>query len=474
MATSYPTDNIYLTNNFAPVRMEADAPDLIVEGEIPDGLNGVLYRNGPNPQYAPWSKHHHWFMGDGMIHALFIEDGKVRYRNRWVRTQKFEHEQRLGESVVATDFDDILNQDPRAEGISLNVANTNIVYHAGKLLALEEASPAVSMDPDTLETHGPWTFDGAYDGPMTAHPKFDPNTGEMVFFGAMAFGPGSPQVAYNVADAGGKLTTVDVIEAPYASMIHDFLVTDNYVGLPVMPATIDLERIMEGGPFIGWEPDKGNHIGIFKRSDGPGAIRWFTGDPSYVFHPLNAYEEDGKFIADVMRYNKLPLFDDVEGKPGDAMTEATSKLVRWTFDLDGNSESYKEDELDDFTGDFPRLDERFAGKKHEVGFFATRTADLDDMTGPFDTILVRNFKTGSSQCWTPGQGQFIQEPVFVPRSPDAAQGDGWLLTLTYNAADNLSDLVILDARNVTAGPVARAKLPTRVPYGFHGNWRPLS
>lgn len=473
MAAQFPDTNPYLTGNYGPVRMEADAPDLEIEGEVPEGLAGVLYRNGPNPHYAPWSEHHHWFLGDGMIHALFVENGRVRYRNRWVKTEKFKAEARFGEAVMPTDFDDILKADPRSEGIPLNVANTNVVYHAGKLLALEEGSPPVELDADTLDTIGPWTFGGDYGGPFTAHPKMDPDSGEMVFFGYMAGGPGSPQIAYNVADASGGLTRSEMIEAPFCSMVHDFLVTENFVGLPVLPATASIERMLGQKPFFAWEPDKGNHIGIFDRSEGAGAIRWFTGNPSYVYHPLNAYEEDGKLIADVMQYERIPLFADPDGTNTSGIDSAEGRLTRWTFDLGGNSDTYSEEALDDFNGEFPRFDERFAGKKHSVGYFAVRRR-ATETGGPFDTLLARNFKTGSCDEWTPGAGEWVQEPVFVPRSADAPEGDGWLLSLTYKAADNLSDLVILDAQNLAAGPVARAKLPTRVPYGFHGNWRSLA
>lgn len=470
MAQPYPTNNPYLRGNYGPVRMESDAPDLVIEGEIPAGLNGVLYRNGPNPQYAPWSADHHWFLGDGMVHALTIEDGTVRYRNRWVRTQKFEHERKLGEAVVPTNFDDILTADPRAEGVPLNVANTNIVYHGDRLLALEEGSSPMAMDPDTLDTLAPFDFDGAYQGPVTAHPKIDPDTGEMVFFGYMAGGPGSPLVAYNTADATGRITDSAMIEAPYCSMIHDFLVTEHFVGLPVLPAAVDLERMLNGKPMIAWEPDRGNQIGIFSRQDGAGAIRWFSGNPSYVYHPLNAYEENGTLIADMVQYDAVPLFGDAEGNNTLGIDTAKGHLTRWSFDLEGNSNSYKEERLDDFDAEFPRLDERFAGKKHSIGFFAVRRRGTED-GGPFDTILARHFKTGRCDEWTPGPGEWVQEPVFVPRSANAAEGDGWLLTVTYKAEDNLSDLVILDATDLAAGPVARAKLPTRVPYGFHGNWR---
>ena len=168
--------------------------DLVVEGEIPRELHGTLYRNGPNPQFAPRGKYH-WFDGDGMIHALTIGDGKAHYRNRWVRTQGFQMEREAGESFFGG-LANFANSDPRAEGIFPNAANTNIIGHGGKLLALWEAGPPHELDPHTLETIGPYDFDGQLLGPMTAHPKIDPETGELFFFG---YSPFPPYLRYYVA-----------------------------------------------------------------------------------------------------------------------------------------------------------------------------------------------------------------------------------------------------------------------------------
>ena len=201
--------NPYLSGNFAPVRDELDI-DLTVAGEIPEGLAGAFYRNGPNPQFEPGSDYH-WFAGDGMIHGFFIEDGKVRYRNRYVRTPKWKAEHAAGRRLFGT-FGNPATTDPSVLWQDSGAANTNIVWHAGKLMALEEAHKPIELDPVSLETRG---YLDAYRNCVTAHPKIDPATGEMVWFGyGVGQAPFSKTLSYGVTDAAGAVARRDDFEAP--------------------------------------------------------------------------------------------------------------------------------------------------------------------------------------------------------------------------------------------------------------------
>lgn len=469
MAHAFP-DHPFLNGNYGPVRMEAEAPDLEIIGDMPTNLSGMLYRNGPNPAYAP-RKDYHWFLGDGMIHGFEFDDGKVNYRNKWVRTEKFKVERQHGEALLSTDFNDLGERDQRAGNTGLNAANTSIIYHGDKLLALEEVNPPVELDPDTLETIGPWHFGGKYSGPMTAHPRVDPKTGEMVFFAYFGGFPGEPKVGLHWVNSAGALTRSEIIDVPYCAMIHDFLITENYIVLPIFPATIDMNRISKGGAFVAWDPSHHTHVAVIPREGNiNGNIRWFEADPCYVYHPLNAYETgDGKIICDMMQYPDAALFDENGGNTN-ALEATESRLTRWTLDLNANTGDFAQTQLSDFSGDFPRIDDRVTGLKNDHGFFATKSLK-DQEGGPFDTILHRDFVTGTDHKWVAPAGQFVAEPVFVPDDADAAEGDGYLLSPVFLKDENRTDLVVLRARDVAAGPIARAKLPTRVPYGFHGNWR---
>ncbi|HEY3890121.1 MAG TPA: carotenoid oxygenase family protein [Caulobacteraceae bacterium] len=455
-----PRIDAYLSGNFAPVRSEDDF-DLEIAGQIPAGIRGAFYRNGPNPQFEPRGNYH-WFTGDGMIHGFFVEDGRVRYRNRYVRTPKWEIENSAGKALFG-------GFDPRAADPSVaakdgGVANTNIVWHAGRLLALEEGHKPFELDPITLDSRG---YLDDYAGRVTAHPKIDPKTGEMVWFGyGVGDMPLSNTVSYGVTDAAGKVVRRDDFEAPFSSMVHDFLVTDRYALFPILPLTGDLQRAMQGGPAYAWEPEKGSHVGVMARDAGVETMRWFTTDACYVFHPMNAWEEGDKIFADVMEYPSAPLFPNVDG----TMNERPSaRLMRWTFDLGGASNTIGREAIDDLDGEFPRFDERYAGLAYRHGWFAANHGNPDSVR--FDSVAHIDLKTGRRQVYDFGSGDSPGEPIFIPRAADATEGDGWVIAVVYRAAEDVSDFVVFDAQAVAAGPIASAKLPRRVPFGFHGNWR---
>jgi len=454
--------NPYLSGNFAPVRSEDDF-DLPVTGEIPQALRGALFRIGPNPQFNPRvPEQHHWFGGDGMVHGFYVEDGAVRYRNRYVRTPKWELEHEHGRALFGG-MGDPLTSDPLTAGNEGGVANTNIVWHAGKLMALEEGHHPFEMDARTLESKG---YVRAYRGRVTAHPKIDPVTGEMTWF---AYGVGeaplSAGMSYGVTAADGTVLRRDDFQAPFASMVHDFTTTANHVLFPVLPLTGSLERAMRGGPAFAWEPDKGSHVGVMRRDGDVGSIRWFNAPACYVFHPLNGWEEGDRIYCDVMRYDVAPLFPKADGSPGD---KAAARLVRWTFDLAGDSDAIKEEPLDDLDGEFPRVDPRVETLRHRHGWYAADPSG--SKTVRLNSIAHLDLQTGRRQVYELDGGDATSEPVFVPRSADAPEGDGWLVAVVYRAAEDRSDLLVFEAQDIARGPIATAAMPRRVPFGFHGNW----
>ncbi|MFI4973592.1 MAG: carotenoid oxygenase family protein [Caulobacterales bacterium] len=454
--------NPYLAGNFGPVRSEDDF-DLTVTGEIPAGLRGAFYRNGPNPQFEPRDEYH-WFSGDGMIHGFFVEDGKVRYRNRYVRTPKWETEHAAGKALWGG-FGNPMTSDPSVMGKDSGVANTNIVWHANRLYALEEGHPPFELDPATL---GPRGYAEQYRGKVTAHPKIDPETGEMVWFAYMVGQmPFTNTVSYGVTDAAGNVARRDDFEAPFCSMVHDFLVTRRHALFPILPLTGSLQRAMSGQPAFAWEPEKGSYVGVMARDAAVDTIRWFNTDACYVFHPMNAWEEGDRIFADVMEYPIAPLFPTVDGQMS---ARAGAQLVRWTFDLAGASNAIKREPLDDLAGEFPRFDERRAGLGYRHGWFAAQQ-QLREGGPRFDSIAHIDLATGKRVTHDFGGTGAPGEPVFVPRSADAAEGDGWLVAVVYRLDEDRSDFVVFDAQDVPAGPIATARVPRRVPFGFHGNWR---
>jgi len=454
--------NPYLTGNFAPVHSEDDF-ELVVEGVLPPGLTGTLYRNGPNPQFESRDGNYHWFVGDGMLHAFTLNEGRVHYRNRWVRTNKWTVEHAAGQALFGS-WGNPMTTDPSVMGTDSGVANTNIVQHAGRLLALEEAHAPFQLSGPELDSIGSYDLGGK----VTAHPKTCPLTGEMVFF-AYADDPMplSSKVSWGVADAAGTLLKRETFEAPYCSMIHDFAVTREHVVIPVLPLTGSLQRAMGGKPVFAWEPEKGGQLAVLRRDRGVESLRWFEAPKGYVFHVMNAFDssdEGGEtLIVDVMRYASAPLFPRADGTRGE---NAAAYLVRWTIDL--ASGSVTERQLDDLAGEFPRFDERLAGLPYRHGWFVGQSLK----PGDFRTHIIAHIdlETGRRSEWSVPVGDAVSEAVFTPASPTAPEGEGWLTAVVYRGQLNASELVVLDAQNVAAGPVATARVPRRVPFGFHGNW----
>ncbi|HTF34483.1 MAG TPA: carotenoid oxygenase family protein [Myxococcota bacterium] len=459
MSRPFPNDP-FLQGNYASFPLEGEIHDCVVEGEVPRELDGTLYRNGPNPQYAPPGRYH-WFDGDGMIHAFAIHNGRVAYRNRWVRTARFSLERAAGEGLFGG-LADMAKTDPRAATTSPNAANTNIVFHAGRLLALWEGGPPHALDPRTLETIGPFDFRGKLVGPMTAHPKIDPESGEMLFFG-YSFTP--PFLRYHVVAKDGTLVRSEEIEVAVPTMMHDFITTREHVIFLVCPATIRLENVEKTGSPLGWEPELGTRIGVMPRSGGSRDIVWFEANPCYVFHPMNAYSERGRIVADVCRYPRLPLFD--AGDRAEGMEDLTAKLTRWTLDLAGGT--VKEEALDDISSEFPRLDERRSGLSYRHGY-AGGLAPTSAKASGFNAIVHYDLEAGRRRMHVVPEKDAVGEPIFVPRTPTSPEGEGFLLATVYRGAEMRSDLVILDAENVDSAPLATVRLPHRVPFGFHGNW----
>lgn len=460
----------FLAGNYAPVEREVSLANLPVEGHIPKGLMGTLYRNGSNPQFAPLGPYH-WFYGDGMVHAFHVADGQVGYRNRWARTPKWQAENAAGKSLFAAFGNPVLSHASTA-GIDSGVANTNAIWFGGRLLALEESHRPFMMDAETLESQGYLDMPAGLDR-FTAHPKIDPLTGEMLFFGYKAGGAVSSEIDYGVIANDGKLLSHERFTAPFCAMIHDFVATQNYVIFPVMPLTGRLERIRKGQSPWAWEPEAGAHIGILRRGRPVSEMRWYGGDPCYVFHFMNAFEDGDELVVDGFAYETPPFFPLASGARN---PDETSRLERWRFDLNDSGKPFTRTPIGHFSdtmhGDFPRINDRRAGLAYAHGYCAVQPKDRS--RGMFGGLARIAMETGEHVTWWLPEGDAISEPVFVERAQHGAEDDGWLLAVIYRGGEKRSDFAVFDAQDITAGPIGLAQLPVRVPFGFHGNWRARS
>jgi carotenoid cleavage dioxygenase len=433
----------HLRGNFAPVREEKTAHRLEIQGAIPHELRGLYLRNGPNPRSGSSP---HWFFGDGMVHGVALADGEAKwYRNRWVRTRPY----------LEGDEAAILVQPDGRVDRTVAKANTHVIGHAGRILALVESSFPTELTRE-LETVGLYDFCGRLTTAMTAHPKFCPVTGEMHFFG---YGFAPPFLTYHRADAAGELVQSEVIEVPGPTMMHDFAITERHVIFMDLPVVFDAERAMQGTmPYV-WSDDYGARLGIMPRGGGGAEVRWFEIEPCYVFHPLNAYAEGDEVVLDVARYPEI-----WRSSPADF---SRACLHRYRVDL--GSSGVREETLDDRNIEFPRVDPRREGRPHRFGY----ALDFDILTSQSSSALVQyDLARGETTPHDFGPGRVAGEGVFVPASASAAEDEGWVLTYVYDEARDASALVVLDATGFDKPPVASVALPQRVPFGFHGSWIP--
>ena len=434
----------HMRGNYAPVEDELTAYDLPVEGAIPPELDGWYLRNGSNPR-TPTG---HWFVGDGMIHGVRIEGGAAKwYRNRWVRTESFDKPFPL------------YNPDG-TRNLRSSVANTHVVNHAGRTLALVESSLPYELTND-LETVGCYDFGGNLNDAMTAHPKICPTTGELHFFGyGNIF---QPHVTYHRADAAGNLTVNRPLEVPALTMMHDFAMTSGHVVFMDLPIVFNLDVAINGKgdmPYR-WDDGYGARFGVLRRDDPFGEVRWFDIDPCYVFHVANAYEtnpdsatgESNSIVVQGCRYPELWRNDGGFG--------ASAVLWEWVVDL--ASGTVAERQLDDRAVEFPRIDDRLAGlpARYAVSVGDARLVRYDLQTG----AAAEHGFGGPDAPGGPGEAVFVPSP-----SAPADETVGWYLAYVYDSTRDSSDLVIIDAADFSGEPVARIQLPRRVPYGFHGNW----
>ena len=457
----------YLSGHHEPVRFEATAPDLIVDGDLPGDLAGVFYRNGPEPLYPTREGDYHWFDGDGMVYAMHFQDGRVSLRNRWVRTEKFELEKAAGRRLFGM-FGNPMTTDPSVQGKHYNTGNTNIILHGGKLLALMEGSQPVAMDPFELTTLGVHDYDGTIASTFSAHPKIDYATGELVNIGANINGwTGEAALQYTITTAEGVVRHAVTIPIPHFALIHTFFLTENWVVIPVVPLDTDIQRGMRGGPMTAWNTGRPTKLAILPREGTADDVRWFEFDPRHMFHECNAWEENGQIIADVAAANGTALFPDQDGN---WLTHADTKmsLRRWTIDIAGAS--MKEETLNDRDIQFPRPDDRMMARKTRHAYGNMNLYSVDGRVDGMDAVLHYDTASGKEDFYHFGPGSAAGELVVAPRVGATHEADGYAMTLVHRANSPTSELAIFAATDIAAGPIATVRIPFRVPSGFHCNY----
>jgi carotenoid cleavage dioxygenase-like enzyme len=481
--THFP-DTPAFTGLNTPTRFEVDVMDLPYTGQVPEGIDGAFYRVQPDPQFPPRAEDDISFNGDGQVSMFRFHNGRVDFKHRWVQTDKWKLERAAGKALFGA-YRNPLTDDESVKGEIRGTANTNVMPFGGKLYALKEDSPAVVMDPVTLETVGYTDFGGAMTGEtFTAHPKIDPETGDMIAFGYAAKGVLTKDIVYYEIDPSGRLKKELWFELPYYAMMHDFGITKDYALFHVVPSTSSWDRLEKGLPHFGFDTMMPVYLGVLPRREGATAedVRWFKAPNFFSSHVMNAFNEGTTihFDTPIAKNNMFPFFPDIHGAPFKPQ-DACSFLTRWTVDMASNSDEIAFEQLYDPICEFPRIDERYQGRPYRYGWVLVmdRSKEIGvsgaNATGLFmNTLGLFDHQTKSYSSWWAGPVTTIQEPCFIPRSADAPEGDGYVVAVANKLDDNTTHLLLFEALKIADGPIATIHLPVRLRFGLHGNWAPVS
>ena len=459
------THNPYIGGPFAPVFEEIVANNLEVIGEIPQDINGAYMRNGPNPKYTPIG-HYHWFDGDGMVHALYIQDGKAIYKNKWVKTIDYKKDDKAGKALWDGVMGNMKNNEMNKRLPLKDTANTAVFFHNKYLYAgWYMCGEAYKMDPWTLDTFGTTSFGDTLKTGIMAHVKVDQQTDEVMFFD---YGPTPPFLTYGILK-DNKVTHFCEIDIPGPRIPHDMAITKNYSILMDLPLVMDEDALANGRSKIVFKQNLQSRFGILPRYGSNKDVKWFATNPCYIYHVVNAWEENDEIVLDVC-LNEKPnpqkgVKDPVEKLKAYLRLEA--HYHRYRFNL--KTGQTKEEYIDDRLTEFPMINAYKQGEKTRYSYH--QKFDISD-TIRFEGVIKYDTKTDSSQTYLYGEGCFGSESPFIPRKGATDEDDGYIVSFITNANTKKSEARILDAKNIGSEPLAIIKLPQRVPLGFHACWIP--
>ncbi|MFD4416028.1 carotenoid oxygenase family protein [Streptomyces sp. NPDC058476] len=460
----------HLLGRFAPVTEEVDEVDLMVHGELPGDLDGLYVRNGPNPRFTPIGSYLFPIDGDGMLHGVWISEGRAKYRNRFVRTPGLLAEEKVGhalwggiETLVMPGEDEVSSE---LAGTLKDLPDINVVRHGGRLLALAESACPLRVDSE-LKTLGRETFGGALPAGITAHPKIDPVTGEMVVF---CYGLEPPYLTWSAIGPDGVVrrgpTEVAGVDEPM--LIHDMALTERFVVLTLGPVFFDLTAAMNGGSVLAWRPERGTRVALIPRDGGP--VRWASDEAFWLWHTVNAYDtspaDGAEVVLEYVQWARLAVGGESREDTGEPVKSALVRAV-----IDPTLGTMQRSVLDDSRVEFPRVDDRMIGRRHRRLALASETGDVDLLQGEFDALRWYDTRDDSSLTWRAGDLS-VGEPVFAPSPGDTSDGRGYWMTFATDRTDDSSWLLVISAEDPAAGPLARVRIPVRVPLGLHGCWLP--
>ncbi|UQC74980.1 isoeugenol monooxygenase [Colletotrichum lupini] len=483
LATKWP-EAYDLAGSNLPCRLEGEIGDLVVLGEIPKEIDGTFYRVMTDP-FVPPHPNNVPLDGDGNISAFRIKDGRVDMKMRYVETERYKLERKANKALFGL-YRNPFTHHPCVRAAVDSTANTNVVLWADHFLALKEGGLPYSVDPQTLETIKYDPFGQIIAKTFTAHPKIDPYTNELVVFGYEARGLASLDIVIYALDSNGVKHDEQWIKSPWCAPIHDCAITPNWIILALWPFEASVDRMKKGGHHWAWDYDlPATFIVAPRRSSTklppgwqPGESRVYSWKNCMLIHTGGAWEsEDGETLfmeTTRVHDNGFPFFPTNEGVY--PAPNPKSDYVRWTFDLSQPTNSTVPDPeiILDMPAEFPRLDERFLSKSYNyvwinVYIHEDQSGDGHTIVEGLNGLAMHNSKTKETKCFNAGPESFCQEPIFIPRSDDAPEGDGWVMTMVERRGANRNEIVVLDTKDFE-NPIAVIQLPFHVKAQVHGNW----
>lgn len=456
-------------------RLEADVRDCEVEGTIPSDLNGAFYRVGPDAQY-PLAPGNIPFDGEGHVSMFRIRDGRVDYRSRFVRNERYLAQDKARRILFPMYRNPSLD-DPSVRGLSRSTANTHIINHRNMLLALKEDSPPDALDLLTLETIAPkYTFEGQLPSQtFTAHPKIDSETGNMVAFGYESDGHGSDVVSMFEITPQGKVIWNAKIQVPYVGMLHDFAVTQNHIIFYVIPLAFDEAQMSRGGIHWSWDGSKPTFFGIVRRGGDGKDLRWFEGPTRSATHVMGAFDDGNRVYVDVemSMANPFPFMPQRDGSRWDPVA-GSSHITRLSVDTSRRRVSgYEMEQMYPHVGALPRQDDRYNTMPYRYGFLPCPDPAAADPRQAGACYARFDHQTRRATLFNAGTTTSLAECCFAPKNANAGEGVGYLMGVATRQDQNgRGDLVILDAEHLDDGPIATVKLPMRAVGQIHGWWVP--
>jgi len=463
-------DHPYRTGAWRPNLVEYDADDLeVLEGRIPDDLAGSYLRNTENP-LLPAIGRYHPFDGDGMLHAIRFAGGRASYRNRMVRTAGLAAELAAGAPLWAGIIEapaKSLRPGCGARGAMKDASSTDVVVHAGRALtSFYQCGALYAHDPVTLADQGPLPWSASFGGfGVSAHPKLDETTGELLVFG---YGTQAPYFALGVVDPAGNLVREQAVPLPGPRLPHDIAFTEHYAIVGDFPLFWDPALLAQGIHRPQWKPELPTRFAVVPRAGG--AIRWFEAAPTYVLHFINAFEDGDTIILDgYFQVDPMPKPDRADGvyaglKKMVDMGAMGTRPHRWRLDL--ATGAVREERLFEAITEFPSINGRFGGRRHRYAWAMTNKPGWF----LFDGMHRLDVETGAVQRFRWPEGTYGSEGPFAPRRDARAEDDGYIVTFVSDTIRDTSECQLFDARDIGIGPIARIALPERISSGTHACW----